>query len=373
MIAIGMVAAMTGCGGADTTSTQDESVENVKEETATAQTTEETNQETVVSEEVATEEPITEEPITEEPTTLSGPVEITITTVGSMYFDDAIVSACGEIGYDYLFEDVKDFISESDIAVGTIQTPLPVPAYFDIGTSLANAGFDAIDVSTVNCLDSNDVDGLNKTMMSVFSANMQTFGAYTNANPYDKIAYIEVKGVKVAFIAGAQNIASEADTVDINTIDEAVLISQIDEAKANGANAVVVFLNYPSDVMGVPEEFAQKLTEAGADLMIGTGMDYTIVGRKTLRIDGNASGLSYSSLGDFLDSNDEIAVITRHHIVINENGEVNMGATCDADVDMAVAGIDKDDHYKLVLLTPDNVNYDAYSDDAQYIIKDILK
>lgn len=50
-----------------------------------------------------------------------------------------------------------------------------------------------------------------------------------------------------------------------------------------------------------------------------------------------------------------------------------MGATCDADVDMAVAGIDKDDHYKLVLLTPDNVNYDAYSDDAQYIIKDILK
>lgn len=374
MIAISMIAAMTGCGGANTTSTPDEPVANVIEETATAQTTEETKeqetktQSTDAQEEEAQELEAQEDAVSEQE--LSGPVEITITTVGGMYFDDQLLEAFDNVGYDYIYEDVKDFISESDLAVGVIQTPINNGRVAgEICTGLANAGFDAIDVATVNCLDLSDTTGLNWTMSGAFNADMQTFGASTNANPYDKIAYFDVKGVKVAFVSGAQDVAPEDDTADINTIDEDVLVGQVEEAKSNGAKVVVVVLNYSSRSDESSNGLSQKLAEAGANIVVCTGFQEMSVGRKDVLVEGSPVCCTYPALGNFVSVNQEAAVVVEHKICIDEDGNIDVLTPSPK---MLMAYMNSEDNYRLKPFTEADLDGDKLSEALKEDLKRVL-
>lgn len=366
LLAIAMVATMTACGNTSTVETtrEEQTTTSVKEETTTTQTTE-----------TEVQEPVAQEPETQEPETQtsSGPVEFSIATVGGMYFDDAIVSACGEVGYDYLFEDVKDYISDADVAIGVIQTPLKgIMDFYDLTQSLANAGFDAIDVATVNCLDESDVEGLNVTMGGLFTSGIATFGATTNANPRDKIAYVDVKGVKVAFIAGAQNIAPEAETADVNSLDLEVMVGQIDEAKKNGAAVIVVSLNYPDkeeNYVSTSERFlAEKLAAAGADFIICSGFQNVFFGENVMFVDEKPACGYIPSQGAFVSSTQVATMVTRINVVIGEDGKITAYDNRNGGLPIY---IDSSDHYKLVPLTAADVEGD-YPDEVKALIESMV-
>jgi hypothetical protein len=366
MVAFVMTTALTGCGS-------ETGVSREEPTTVVSNTTESSpKEETVTQEPVVTEEPETQETETQEPETqeASGPVEITITTVGGMYFDDQLLASFENVGYDYMYEDVKDFISESDLAACVIQTPINNGRVAgEICNGLANAGFDAIDVATVNCLDVSDTTGLNWTMSGAFNADMQTFGASTNANPYDKIAYFDVKGYKVAFVSGAQDVAPEDDTADINTIDENVLVGQVEEAKSNGAKVVVVVLNYTSRSDESSNGLSQKLAEAGANIVICTGFQEMSVGRKDVLVEGSPVCCTYPALGSFVSVNQEAAVVVEHRICIDEEGNIDVLSPSPK---MMMAYMNSEDNYRLTPFTEADLDGDMLSDALKEDLKRIL-
>ena len=130
---------------------------------------------------------------------------------------------------------------------------------------------DVINVATTNVADNGEED-LNNTLGQPHTVGMNVCGVTSQVNPYDKIAYVDVKGVKVAFIAGAEGVVSEEGRYDINTIDENLVISQIEEAKSNGAMAIVVSLNFADNGQNSLEndkmDFFNHLGAAGANLVL---------------------------------------------------------------------------------------------------------
>ncbi len=365
MIAFGLVVAITGCGGANTANTQSEPEVAEKEETTATQTTEET---TVTTQESDTEEIATLEAENQEPTAdtpaLTGPVEFTLVSVGGMYFDETIINeAKAAGGYDYLFEDVKPLIEGGDVAIGVIQTPINTIEGFDIAGAIANAGFDVINVATTNLADNGEND-LNATIGQPHTNGMEVCGAYSEVNPWGKIAYVDVKGVKVAFIAGAEDVASEEGKYDINTIDEDLLVSQIEEAKSEGAMVIVVNLNFVDNGQNSLEndkiDFFNHLGAAGANLVLCSGLDRTIIAGGAMDAANGIYGKFVSYQGCFVASTTDKAALFRINARIDESGYVDVLSYT---TEGKVIYIDSADHYRLVPVSADDAANGNYSDD----------
>ena len=370
MIAFGMVAAITGCGGANTANTPDEPEATVKENTTDAQTTEET---TVTTQEADTEESAAQETENQEPTAdtpaLTGPVEFTLVSVGGMYFDETIMNeAKAAGGYDYLFEDVKPLIEGGDVSIGVIQTPLNSVQSYDIAKAISNAGFDVINVATTNVADNGEED-LNNTLGQPHTVGMNVCGVTSQVNPYDKIAYVDVKGVKVAFIAGAENAVSEEGRYDINTIDEDLIVSQIEEAKSNGAMAIVVSLNFADNGQTSLEQdkvdFFNHLGLAGANLVLCSGLDRTIIADGSMDYANGIYGKFVSYQGCFVSSTTDTAALFRVRFRIDESGYVDVA---NYRTEGKAIYIDSANHYRLVPVSAD----DAASGDYPEAFKDFV-
>jgi len=367
MMAAVMTIAMTACGTEPSTS---------REDTTTVTTTESSVKEETVTQEPVVEEPVAQETETEEPSTetpaLTGPVDITIATVGGMDFNDNVTAACLSVGYDYLFEDIKYYLEESDIAIGVMQTPVIDGEQYGIADAIYNAGFDAFNVATVNCYDEG-VEGLNRAMGALATDEVLTFGAQTNANHFDKIAYVDAQGIKVAFISGTQGVNASEDTVDVNSVDEDVLISQIEEAKSNGAVVIVVSLNFSDDVDStVQRELAMKLGNAGAHIVLASGNQKADIDIDTLvDEEGNPVCKFVGAQGSFVTNTQRLTMITRVKVTVNEDGTVDFynGNR----IDYLPIRIDDEDHYKLIPITADDLENGDWSEAEKEFIEWTLR
>jgi hypothetical protein len=359
MMAVVMTIAMTACGTEPSTS---------REDTTTVTTTESSVKEETVTQEPVVEEPVAQETETEEPSTetlaLTGPVEFTLVSVGGMYFDETIMNeAKAAGGYDYLFEDVKPLIEGGDVAIGVIQTPINTNEGFDIAGAIANAGFDVINACTTNLADNGEND-LNATIGQPHTNGMEVCGVYSEVNPWGKIAYVDVKGVKVAFIAGAEGVVSEEGKYDINTIDEELIISQIEEAKSNGAMVIVVSLNFADNGQTSLEQdkidLFNHLGSAGANLVLCSGLDRTIIAGGDMDFANGIYGKFVSYQGCFVASTTETAALFRINVRIDETGYVDV---LNYTTEGKVIYIDSADHYRLVPVSAGDATNGNYSDD----------
>lgn len=362
MMAFVMTIAMTACGTEPSTSREEPT-------TVVSNTTESSVKEETVTQEPVTEEPVAQETETQEPSTtetpaLTGPVEFNIVSVGGMYFDETIVNeAKAAGGYDYLFTDVKPYVEDADVAIGVIQTPINTKEGFDIAYAIANAGFDVINVATTNVADNGEND-LNATIGQPHTNGMQVCGVESQVNPWGKIAYVDVKGVKVAFIAGAEGATSEEGRYDINTIDEDLIISQIEEAKSNGAMAIVVSLNFADNGQTSLEQdkidLFNHLGSAGANLVLCSGLDRTIVAGGAMDAANGIYGKFVSYQGCFVASTTEMAALFRINVRIDETGYVDVLSYT---TEGKVLYINSADHYRLVPVSADDAANGDYTDE----------
>ena len=362
MMAFVMTIAMTGCGTEPSTSREEPT-------TVVSNTTESSPKEETATQETVTEEPAAQETETQEPSTtetpaLTGPVEFTIASVGGMYFDETIMNeAKAAGGYDYLFTDVKPYVEDADVAIGVIQTPLNSVQSYDIAKAISNAGFDVINVATTNVADNGEED-LNNTLGQPHTVGMNVCGVTSQVNPYDKIAYVDVKGVKVAFIAGAEGVASVEGRYEINTIDEELIVSQIEEAKSNGAMAIVVSLNFVDNGQTSLEQdkidLFNHLGSAGANLVLCSGLDRTIVAGGAMDAANGIYGKFVSYQGCFVASTTEMAALFRINVRIDETGYVDVLSYT---TEGKVIYINSADHYRLVPVSADDAANGDYTDE----------
>lgn len=254
---------------------------------------------------------ITPTPLPPTSTTTDVPTEIPISTshpenpITTLLFTGAIVpgrcvqAAVDEYGNaDFLYTDVKELISEADIAVGTLNAALSdfpphkgcIETFVLVGSSnnadaMAAAGFDVMSVATnhiKNCgLTSCGDRAFLDTMDNLERVEIQAVGAGNNLSEAMQPVVVERNGIRFGFVSlgeiesmafaseDSPGIAPLPD--DFAEADENLRIS-IAAAKEI-SDVVIVMPHWGSDYQDIPNyrqlHFDQVIVDAGADLVIG--------------------------------------------------------------------------------------------------------
>ncbi|WP_423189792.1 CapA family protein [Alkalibacterium sp. f15] len=219
--------------------------------------------------------------------------------------------------YDFnpVFEDVKPFIEEADLALANLETTLagssrPYSGYplfnapDELADALKYAGFDTIVTSNNHSLDTRD-EGLRRTAEVVKDRGMDVVGTYETApDPDERFLIKDVKGIKVAILAytehtnglDAQYSAEEVHSM-INIIDEAQMVKDIENAKAHDPDIIVAYTHWGNEYTRDPNEFqttnAEILAREGVDIIFG-GHPHVIHEAEFIEVDGNEAFVIYS-------------------------------------------------------------------------------
>ena len=257
------------------------------------------------------------------PTPAPAPVTITIAAAGTVYAPKTVrESALSGRRYDFhpIFAGLGDTLSKADLAIATLET---VAAGQDKGfgnyntapeilDALRASGVDLFALATERALDMG-YDGLDLTISELTARGL----AYAGVQQDDSAAratMMRIGGIQVAVLAytyglsdeGRENTGSDERAM-VALMDQQQMISDIRQARVNGANIVIVLPHWGTkNIEDVPvnvRRLAGELAQAGADIILGT---HPNVPQSTERITTTrADGLAYEtvvcySLGNLL-------------------------------------------------------------------------
>ena len=279
-------------------------------------------------------EPITmtpqEEPTTEPPTE---PPEkrVHVTAVGdnlihySVYKNAEQLAGPGE-NFDFkpLYENVKYLIEEADVAIINQETIISESNELrganggallfnsppEVADAIIDMGFDVITMANNHLLDFG-IDALEESInfwnQKAEQYDLTVLGAYLNEADAENIRVREVNGVKIAFLAYAENIngfeiPDDSPIRVILNAEEDVIERQIRYADQI-ADAVVVSAHWGAeDTHEVSEDrkiLAQKMVDWGADVILGSH-PHTAQTMEWLTRDDGSRGFVYYSMGNFI-------------------------------------------------------------------------
>lgn len=222
---------------------------------------------------------------------------VTLTIGGSVNIDDAIrksayYSESGKYDFTEIMALLRDEM-QSDLTLMTLEnitfdaqkvSALNAPsAVMDM---LDAAGVDIVALGHPKAYDKGS-EGLLATIEAAQKRGMTTLGAYATQDDADNLRLFTVDQVDVAFLhytesisnTGKKAIRSEAASYALpTTLDGGVpdaILADVRNARANGADIVVVSLNWGTVSASKPtaaqKKLAQQLADAGADVIVGAG------------------------------------------------------------------------------------------------------
>ena len=193
----------------------------------------------------------------------------------------------GSYDFSDSFAYVKDYVSDADISIGNYETTTnPNQQYsgfprfntpIEFIYAIKDAGFDILTTANNHSLDT-DVEGLHSTIYAIDEVGLGHVGSQKVGE--DKILYKNVNGIKLAFLAytyganGLVNLVEVREEVpELNYLHADQIKADINEAKSNGADFVVVYphwgIEYHSEPSADQVELGRNMIEWGADLVIG--------------------------------------------------------------------------------------------------------
>lgn len=215
---------------------------------------------------------------------------ITLAFVGDVLPASGVARLMEKNGYDYPFRESIGLLQAADITAGNLES-----AITDRGTQMQNkeytyrgpkdalpairdAGFDVLSLANNHTLDYGWV-GLQDTMDALDDYKLRHMGAGNDDKEAFAPAYIETKGMTVAFI-GLSNVVPVVEwKADRNrpglaeTYNPTRAVAAIQEAKKN-ADLVVVLVHWGQEYKDrpIPDQTnkAHQFIDAGADLVIGS-------------------------------------------------------------------------------------------------------
>lgn len=262
--------------------------------------------------------------------------------------------ADGSFNYDFLFDDITDYLAHSDIKIINQETPLAgnqlgfsgYPQFnspTQVGDAIANAGFNVV-LSATNHSADQGISGIDaivsywKNHPEVLVCGLhEPIDENTTDNP--RIGLLEIKDVTFAILnytygpnygSAPPGLASRMDilcatqpgstALDFTTINPQVLedIAEADQM----ADFVIVCPHWGTEYALTPssyqESFAKDMTQAGADLIIGTHPHVPQPIQEITSENGNHS-LCFYSLGNYVSTQqngpsmlEELAWVTFH-------------------------------------------------------------
>ncbi len=204
-------------------------------------------------------------------------------------------------GYDYtqLFEDVRGYIEDADLATCCLESTFPgtgqVTGYpmfrspDTLAQDLKDVGFDLIATASNHCMDSFQ-EGLIRTLDVLDAAGLGHVGTYRSQEERDKTSGIRVEivnGITIAFldytygtnampVSGfeyAANIYYKDYLTYFNDLDYDMVAADMAAARALETDLIAVIVHWGAEYITraqpVQTEFADFLFSEGADLVLG--------------------------------------------------------------------------------------------------------
>lgn len=336
----------------DNTSTPIPAITDADETSATPQiSTNETAPATEPETEPATE-PITE-PITEP----ASPAEqrLSVLAAGDNLIHSGIIAdakqADGSYSFISKYDEIAEMVAAADIAFINQETPMCGERYGysgwprfnspqELGREMVDLGFDVLCFANNHVADKmkqNDPELNGRAMIDMMdytdTLDALILGLYRSFEDYETIRYLNVDGVKIAFLAYtyATNAywqdKTPAEGVYLPIILDRAIKRQLANAREN-ADFVIVSMHWGTEnshtVNDEQRRLARLLADGGADVVIGTHPHVVQSVEWYDRPDGGRM-LCYYSLGNLI-SNQEafannIGYIAKFDLVIDENGK----------------------------------------------------
>ena len=148
-------------------------------------------------------------------------------------YKDAYNSSTDTYNFSYVFEDIKEYINNADIAIGNLETTFAgkdrgysnYPRFNtpeQLAYDLKEFGIDVLSTANNHCMDTN-YSGLVSTLNYLDDAGISHMGTNATKEAQDKILVKEINGIKVAFLAftyGTNGIPVPSDkSFAVNTIN----------------------------------------------------------------------------------------------------------------------------------------------------------
>lgn len=225
--------------------------------------------------------------------------------------------------FDFLFENMKDVIAESDVAVINQETPLvDKPGQYggyprfgtpeQVGQAIVDAGFDVVTCATNHALDRGG-DGVCFTKEFFTSRGVICLGIETaneaDGSPYEIIIRNGTRFALFNYTYGTNGIRIPEVNPDMVHLlyDEERVRQEIKEAEEE-ADFVIVFVHWGTEYAKQPDEFQQKWTQvfldSKVDVVVGTH-PHVLQPYEMLQDDTGHEMLIYYSIGNYISAQDE--------------------------------------------------------------------
>ena len=263
------------------------------------------------------------------------PTSINLTAVGDVMAHSPQLkaqydSSNNTYSFDNNFKYIKKYIDSSDLSIANLETTL---AGEDIGyssyptfntpdaiaTALKNTGFDVISTINNHTFDKG-TQGFDRTLSVLKELELETVGTKSNINDDDYIIK-DINGIKLGITSYSYGDINNSDKY-LNGIklsdeckDRANIFSSsnVDDAfntinntisKLNNTDMQILIIHWGNEYQRVPSEFqsqlAQKLSDAGVDIIIGSHPHVVQPVEMIKSSDGNNETLIIYSLGNLI-------------------------------------------------------------------------
>lgn len=236
-------------------------------------------------------------------------------------YNDAYNSKTGKYDFSYVFEDIKQYVENADIAIGNLETTFAgskrgYSSYPTFNTPEAMAldlkelGIDVLSTTNNHSLDKG-YNGLVNTIDELNKVGINHTGTYSSKEESEKILMLDVKGIKIAFLAytyGTNGIPiPEGKEYCINMIEDEKIVSDLQKAKSLNPDVIVVNMHWGVEYAQSPNEEQKRLAELlfknGADIILGSH-PHVLQKMEKVEVDfGNRNkkdGFIIYSLGNFI-------------------------------------------------------------------------
>lgn len=225
--------------------------------------------------------------------------------------------------YDYIFTDIKKYLKDSDLNIGTYETDVK-ESKSDFASSIKKAGINYVSLAHNHALDYG-IDGLYETNKYLKDMGIQTVGVSEDSSE-NRVSIFEKKNVKIAILAYTYDDNREG----VNIYDEDIVKKDLEYAKEK-ANLNIVMMHWgdvnTNETSEKQEEQAQFLIDNGADIILGAHPSVVQKMEVVKNSEGKDCFIAYS-LGDFTsdfeNENANLELILNMQIFVDTEGNAQI-------------------------------------------------
>jgi len=259
-------------------------------------------------------------------------------------YKDAYVSSTGTYDFSYVFDDIKNYISDADIAVGNLETTFAgkergysnYPRFNtpeQLAYNLKDFGIDVLSTANNHSMDTN-FSGIVSTINYLDDAGISHVGTNSTPEAQNEILVKDVNGIKIAFLSftyGTNGIPVPKDkSFAVNLLDDDFILQQISLAQNEEPDLICAFMHwgyeYHTKQSSEQERLANLLFTNGVDVILGSHPHVLQpMEKKTVTLEDGSTKDCFViySLGNFMSG--QTKANTRNSVILNmkftKNGE----------------------------------------------------